>query len=138
MEKIKVYLDMDGTIADLYGIENWLPRLRASDNKIFLECEPMIDEETLFRTFPEETHDIRILSMTPKDASMEYCEDVINQKNAWLDRYFPKLQKRIYRKYGNNKNLRNSVNALLVDDSEPIRNTWKGIAINPKNLWETA
>ena len=23
-----IYFDMDGTIADLYAVENWLPRLR--------------------------------------------------------------------------------------------------------------
>ena len=27
MKKINVYLDMDGTIADLYGQENWLEML---------------------------------------------------------------------------------------------------------------
>ena len=26
-QKMKIYLDMDGTIADLYGVENWLENL---------------------------------------------------------------------------------------------------------------
>ena len=50
MTKKTVYLDMDGTIANLYGIENWLPRLKASDETIFLECEPMITEEELMKS----------------------------------------------------------------------------------------
>ena len=30
--KVKILVwDMDGTIADLYGVENWLPMLRAFD-----------------------------------------------------------------------------------------------------------
>ena len=37
--------------------------------------------------------------------------------------------------YGNNKNLKNSVNAILIDDNETIRNTFKGIAFNPIDLW---
>lgn len=135
MEKINVYLDMDGTIANLYGIENWLPRLRNEDSKIFLECAPLITEQKLFETFPEEKFEIKILSMTPKGASKEYCKDVQNQKNIWLDKYFPKLKNRIYRTYGHNKNLRNSFHAILVDDSAPIRENWNGLAIDPLTLW---
>ena len=38
MKRKIVYLDMDGTIADLYGINNWLERLRDEDSTIFTEC----------------------------------------------------------------------------------------------------
>ena len=134
MKKI-VYLDMDGTIADLYGIENWLYRLRHEDTTIFLECKPMITENELLRRFPTEEYEIRIMSMTPKGASASYCLNVAKQKDAWLDKYFPSITKRIYRAYGHNKNLRNSINAILIDDSEPIRNSWRGTAINPIELW---
>ena len=133
--KTKVYLDMDGTIADLYGIENWLSRLNNSDENIFLECKPIITEEALFSKFPADSFEIKILSMTPKNASNEYCENVKSQKDEWLNKYFPKLTNRIYKKYGHNKNLRNSKNAILIDDSKPIRDSWKGIALNPIEIW---
>lgn len=133
--KQTVYLDMDGTIADLYNIKDWLPRLRASDKTIFLECKPIISEAELFKHFPTDKYDIRILSMTPLGATAEYCKNVEEQKNQWLDKYFPSLTKRIYKAYSHNKNLKNSVNAVLVDDSEPIRSSWKGIALNPIDLW---
>ncbi len=133
--KKTVYLDMDGTIANLYGIENWLPRLRAEDKTIFLECEPMISEKELLNKFPTENFEMKILSMTPLNATENYCLDVINQKNEWLNKYFPSITKRIYKPYGHNKNLKNSKNAILIDDSEPIRNSWRGIAINPVELW---
>lgn len=133
--KKTVYLDMDGTIANLYGIENWLPRLRAEDKTIFLECEPMISEKELLDKFPTENFEMKILSMTPLNATENYCLDVINQKNERLNKYFPSITKRIYKPYGHNKNLKNSKNAILIDDSEPIRNSWKGIAINPVELW---
>ena len=71
--------------------------------------------------------------MTPKNASDEYCLNVIQQKNEWLDKYFPQLKKRIYKKYGYNKNLKNSKNAILIDDNEKIRNNFKGIALEP--IW---
>jgi len=133
--KKTVYLDMDGTIANLYGIENWLPRLRAEDKTIFLECEPMISEKELLNKFPTENFEMKILSMTPLNATENYCLDVINQKNEWLNKYFPSITKRIYKPYGHNKNLKNSENAILIDDSEPIRKSWRGIAINPVELW---
>lgn len=133
--KKTVYLDMDGTIANLYGIENWLPRLRAEDKTIFLECEPMISEKELLNKFPTENFEMKILSMTPLNATENYCLNVINQKNEWLNKYFPSITKRIYKPYGHNKNLKNSENAILIDDSEPIRNSWRGIAINPIELW---
>lgn len=135
MTKTKVYLDMDGTIANLYGIENWLPRLKSNDESIFLECAPIISEKELLNHFPTDKYEISILSMTPLGASAEYCKNVENQKNLWLDKFFPSLKKRIYKPYGHNKNLKNSASAILVDDSEPIRNSWKGIALNPVEIW---
>ena len=30
-----IYFDMDGTIADLYGVNNWLHRIRTYDAKIY-------------------------------------------------------------------------------------------------------
>lgn len=131
----KIYLDMDGTIANLYEQKNWLERLQKEDTTIFLECQPLILESELLRLFPPKYYEIIILSMTPYNCSKEYHNQVIEQKNQWLDIHFPLLKKRIYKKYGNNKNLKNSVNAILIDDNETIRNTFKGIAFNPIDLW---
>lgn len=131
----KIYLDMDGTIANLYEQKNWLERLQKEDTTIFLECQPLISENELLRLFPPKYYEIIILSMTPYNCSKEYHNQVIEQKNQWLDIHFPLLKKRIYKKYGNNKNLKNSVNAILIDDNETIRNTFKGVAFNPIDLW---
>lgn len=132
----KIYLDMDGTIANLYEQKNWLERLQKEDTTIFLECQPLISESELLRLFPPKYYEIIILSMTPYNCSKEYHNQVIEQKNQWLDIHFPLLKKRIYKKYGNNKNLKNSVNAILIDDNETIRNTFKGVAFNPIDLWD--
>lgn len=133
--KTKVYLDMDGTIADLYGQPDWLGAIRSEASGLFLRARPLISEKVLLEKFPKEKYEIVILSMTPKGASSEYCEKVIEEKNVWVDKYFPSLTKRIYKKYGHNKNLRNSTNAILIDDNEIIRNNWRGVALNPAQLW---
>lgn len=135
MKKQIVYCDMDGSIADLYAQKDWLQRLRAESKNLFLTCAPMTTEERLFELFPSDKYDIRILSMTPKGASKEYCTQVIEEKCEWLDMYFPHLKKRIFRPYGHNKNLRNSANAILIDDSEEIRKNFRGTALNPAEIF---
>lgn len=134
MKKTILYLDMDGTIANLYGLDNWLERLLNEDKTVFIDCEPLITEKQLLTLYPLEKYDIRILSMTPKNATQAYCESVREQKNVWLDKYFPRLQKRLYMAYGYNKNLKNSKNAMLIDDNDKIRANYKGIALYPEWL----
>ena len=135
MKKINVYLDMDGTIADLYGEKGWLEDIIAENVRPFVNAKPMTTEEVLFSIFPRDKYEIKILSMTPKNAKREYCEKVAKAKSEWLDLYFPNLTKRIYLPYGDNKNLKNSAKAILVDDSEPIRKSYRGTALNPASLW---
>lgn len=136
MKKRKVYIDMDGTIADLYNKKDWLKKLEKEEASVFIDLKPMTTEEKIFSVFPPSHFEVVILSMTPKNASLEYRLQVIKEKNAWLNKYFPSLQKRIYKKYGYNKNLKNSIDAILVDDNEKIRQNFKGVAISPKYIWE--
>lgn len=126
-----VYLDMDGTIADLYNQENWLEKLINEDNKIFLDCKPLISEKELLKIFPTDKYDLRVCSMTPKNATKQYCKNVIEQKNVWLNKFFPSITKRYYLPYGNNKNYKNSKNCILVDDNLKIRENYKGLALAP-------
>lgn len=39
--------DMDGTIADLYGVNDWLSKLRKEDASPYLEAKPMWDVDKL-------------------------------------------------------------------------------------------
>ena len=130
-KKINVYVDMDGTIANLYEVCNWLEKLRSEERDLFNNLNPMTTQERLLKIFPKKLYNVKILSMTPKNASEEYCEIVKQEKNAWLDKHFPQITERIYLKYGDNKNLKNSKNAILLDDNEIIRKNFKGLALNP-------
>ena len=130
---MKIYLDMDGTIADLYNMPHWLERLEKEDATVFSDCKPLITEQELFAQLKrtKRKSQIVILSMTPKNASKKYQEEVIKAKNEWLDKHFPHITKRIYRAYGHNKNLANSKAHILIDDNATIRENYKGIALNP-------
>lgn len=129
-----VLLDLDGTIADLYGEENWLDRLHKEDSEIFKNCKPLITQETLESYYPRDKYEIRVCTMTPKNASASYHKNVIDQKNQWLNEYFPHLTKRIFLPYGNDKNIGKSENYILVDDSKEVRKTFKGLALYPQWL----
>ena len=45
--KRTIYFDMDGTIADLYGVPNWLTSLRRFDAMPYRRANPMWDVDKL-------------------------------------------------------------------------------------------
>ena len=50
MTKTPIFcFDMDGTIADLYGVENWLPMIRAYDATPYREAKPLLNLSALAR-----------------------------------------------------------------------------------------
>ena len=52
---MKIWLDMDGTIADLYAVDNWLDMLRAYDATPYVKAKPMTGITITFsslRTIP--------------------------------------------------------------------------------------
>ena len=45
----EIWFDMDGTIADLYGVENWLQMLITADPTPYAVARPLIRMATLAR-----------------------------------------------------------------------------------------
>lgn len=45
----KIYFDMDGTIANLYGEENWLDNLQNEREGSFINLQPLVDIAELSR-----------------------------------------------------------------------------------------
>ena len=67
-----VYFDMDGTIAGLYAVENWLPKLRASDPSPYAEAAVMHNMSLLARYLNKEQeagYHIGIISWLSKGGS---------------------------------------------------------------------
>ena len=70
-----IYFDMDGTIADLYNVENWLPKLRAFDESPYVDALPMVDMEKLshaLRNLQKHGYKIGIISWLSKGSTKEY------------------------------------------------------------------
>ena len=129
MEKILVF-DMDGTIADLYGVDNWLEDLRAENPRPYVEAKPLYATDILnplLEIFKDNGWKIVVTTWLAKDSSKEYDELVRNAKLAWLEKYeFPYDEIHLV-KYGTTKtNCTRKLGGfqVLVDDNDMVRKGW--------------
>lgn len=138
---MKIFFDMDGTIADLYGVENWLPKLRASDSSPYTEAKPMLHFSTLARLLNKVQKngiEIGIISWTSMGGSATYNQEVSEAKRKWLKKHLPSVRFNEIHivPYGYPKELF-AVNCdILFDDSESVRNEWSGQAYTPEYIFE--
>ena len=135
-----ICFDMDGTIADLYSVPNWLEKLRGEDASPYRDAKPMWDMDALRDVLLELVNqgwEIRVISWLAKDSSPEYKDKVRQAKRQWLTRYrFPMAQAHFVA-YGTTKAncvRRISDAAILIDDNKTVRNGWHlGETIDPTN-----
>ena len=129
----KIYLDMDGTIADLYGVENWLEDLIAGNERPYREAERLVEEEELAELVAD-GYELAIVSWLAKNSNKEYDRKVRNAKREWLKENYPNIKFTEIHivKYGTPKSRVVNERGLLIDDETPNRREWKGIAIDPK------
>lgn len=143
MNKTLVF-DMDGTIANLYGVEGWLEMLRAEDATPYKVAEPMYDMDSLaelLKLLKEIDWTIAVTSWLAMGATKAYDEKVRQAKREWLEKYnFPFDEIHLV-KYGTTKancTRKNGGFQILVDDNEKVRNGWNlGDTINAnENIME--
>lgn len=127
--KILVF-DMDGTIVDLYGVENWLEMLRAYDPSPYIVAEPLCDMEVLKSLLEVlKFHGWRIVvtSWLSKETIPMYDEMVRVSKKYWLDTYNFPYDELHFVKYGTTKadcTRRHGGYQVIVDDNEKVRKGW--------------
>lgn len=122
--------DMDGTIANLYGVKGWLEMLRAEDPTPYEKAEPIYDMVLLTAILWVLKNDgwrIAVTSWLAKESTPEYDAKVRQAKKNWLDRYdFPYDEIHLV-KYGTTKancTRKHGGYQILVDDNEDVRNGW--------------
>lgn len=122
--------DMDGTIANLYGVENWLEDLRSYNPRPYIEAKPMYDMNTLrvvLELLKATGWRIVVTSWLSMDSTREYDKLVRQAKREWLERYnFPFDEIHLVA-YGTTKaNCTRKIGGyqILVDDNEKVRNGW--------------
>lgn len=139
---MKIWFDMDGTIADLYGVENWLTKLRAEDASPYLDAAPLFNLQPFARklnTLQRQGYTIGIISWTSKGGTSSYNEAVANAKREWLHIHLNSVHfdSIVITEYGNPKeNFLESSEDILFDDEERNRKNWTGTAYNVYNIME--
>ena len=142
MENIKmICFDMDGTIADLYAVENWLPMLRAYDPTPYAVAEPMwdmVELASLLRQCQGFGIEIRIITWLSKDSTAEYDRAVRDAKREWLEAqgfpfdHFHGVQYGATKADSIRRYLAEDETAILFDDNAKVRQGWHmGEAIDP-------
>lgn len=133
-----ICFDMDGTLTDLYGVPNWLEKLRAENPSPYLEAEPLWDMDRLrsiMNRLLDEGWEIRIISWLSKNSSEDYKRKVRIAKLCWLASYNLPIDRCHLVAYGTTKAdcvRRIAENAILVDDDRKVREGWHlGETINP-------
>lgn len=129
MTKTLVF-DMDGTIANLYGVENWLEMLRAEDPTPYIVAQPMYDMDTLkvvLEMLKLQGWTIAVTSWLSMGSTREYDKLVKQAKREWLERYdfpFDEIHLVAYGTTKANCTRKNGGYQILVDDNEKVRNGW--------------
>lgn len=135
----KINFDMDGTIANLYGVENWLEMLVNNDPTPYEIAKPLLNMSVLARylnRLTENGYEINIISWLAKNSNREYDEKVTNAKMRWLKAHLKSVQFTEINivAYGTPKE--EIGNGILFDDEEKNRKNWKGEAYDEKNILE--
>lgn len=137
-----IFFDMDGTIADLYGVKDWLAYLEAKDTFPYENAEPLLNLQALARRLNKlikAGYAIEIISWTAKHSTAAYGEAVAAAKIKWLAKHLKsvKFQKINIVKYGTNKDLfRHSKKDILFDDEEKNLKNWNGRAYDATKIME--
>lgn len=136
-----ICFDMDGTIADLYKVLNWLRYLLNFDPYPYREANPIWDMEELASVLNQLRNsgiEVRIITWLAKDSTPEYDREVRQAKKEWLkEQGFPfdhfhcvsygATKADSVRKY-----LAEGETAILIDDNATVRQGWHlGDTIDP-------
>ena len=138
---MRINFDMDGTIANLYGVENWLEMLIAHDETPYANAKPLVNLSLLARylnKIQKKGVEIGVISWLSKTSNADYDEKVTNAKMRWLKKHLPsvKWDSVVVVPYGTPKeNYALTENDILFDDEEQNRNNWKGFAYTETEIF---
>ena len=137
--KKEICFDMDGTIADLYGVEGWLEDLEHFSPRPYEMARPMMRMNQLARKLNQlqrKGYTIKVISWLSKANNKAYDELVIEAKLAWLNIHLHSVQfdEIVIIPYGTPKSWFGD--GILFDDEERNREEWNGFAYEPSEILE--
>lgn len=142
MTTTTIFFDMDGTIADLYGVKDWLNYIITANPLPYEIARPLIKLNTLARILnklQKQGYKIGIISWLAKNSNENYDMKVIKAKMGWLKKHLASVNfDEIHIvKYGTPKQIfANNETDILFDDEEKNRNEWIGRAFDVNEIIE--
>ena len=141
---MKIYFDMDGTIANFYGVDGWLEYLMASDTTPYEIARPLLNFAYLARLLnkvQKAGYEIGIISWTSKGGSDEFNARIATAKLDWLNKHLPSVEWNeiniVRDGYAKWQFASEDGSDMLFDDETPNREAWKGEAKSPEEILET-
>lgn len=136
-----IYFDLDGTIADLYGVEGWLADLIAENVRPYAEAKPLVNLSLLARYIHKaqaKGYTVGVISWLSKSGSDAYNEAVTAVKREWLAKHLPSVEwDEIHIvKYGTPKSTCRTCPGILFDDEQRNLDEWGAGAVIASNLLE--
>ena len=137
---MKIWFDMDGTIADLYGVTDWLNMLINSDPTPYAIAKPLINLSRLARALNRlqaRGYEIGVISWLSRESTAEYDEMVTSAKMFWLNLHLPSVHWNTIHivEYGRDK-WETCGEGILFDDEARNREAWQGEAHTPDEIFQ--
>lgn len=137
-----IYFDMDGTLANFYGVENWLDFLMKEDTTPYAIAKPLFNFSTFARLLHKlqaNGYRIGIVSWLAKCGSNSYNAKVTSVKMEWLDKHLPSVEWDEIKivQYGTPKSTVVNDFGWLFDDEKQNREEWGANAFDVENILET-
>ena len=135
----KIYFDMDGTIANLYGVEGWLDHILAQSALPYEQAKPMVNMNVLARklnALRATGYEVCVISWLAKGSNEAYDRKVARAKKRWLKKHLASVQfDEIHIvAYGTPKQSLGC--GILFDDEEHNRTAWGKGAYTPDKIFE--
>ena len=91
---MKIWFDMDGTIADLYGVAGWLESIIKGETKPYEMAKGIGSLATIARLLNKAQangYRVGIISWTARDGKPAYNKAVETAKREWLHKHLPSV-----------------------------------------------
>lgn len=131
MDNKWIWLDMDGTIADLYKVDGWLDDLMAQSTRPYSIAPSIYDTDIILTLAELKTrgYNIGVISWGSKSCNDDYLARITEAKKQWLYTHLfdTVLDKIIVTHYGINKSetCKKYGYGILVDDEPQNRDSWE-------------
>lgn len=127
-----VWFDMDGTLANFYGVDGWLDDLNNKRVRPYVKAKviyPLVEFLEVLADLKSKGYKLGVVSWLSRSCDKIYAQQIDLAKRNWLRKYLimDLLDEVIIVPYGTDKSAicERYGTGILVDDEEPNRVNWK-------------